>query len=213
VERSTVLLADGRARRRASLRALLEREGFLVCAEVDNGPAAVEAAVREQPDVCLLDAAIDGEMASTTGEISARVGRSHVVIVHARKNGDALLAALDAGASGYLPAETNPRRLAPTVRAVLAGEAAVPRSLVAVVIADYRRRGERRRLARELRNREIKLTRREWEVLELLADGLTSGAAAERLGVGAVTVRSHVSALVRKLGVADREAAIRLLRR
>jgi DNA-binding NarL/FixJ family response regulator len=212
-EKATVLLADGRARRRAAVRGLLERAGLRVCAEAENARGAVRAAVRERPDVSLLDAGLLGDVVAATREIAAHLPDSHIVVLHAWETDGALLATLDAGASGYLPADTDPARLGTIVCRVLAGEAAVPRSLMSIVISDYRRRGAQRRLALELRGRGVELTRREWEVLELIGQELETSEIAERLGIRAVTVRSHAAALLRKLGAPDRATAARLLRR
>jgi len=98
----------------------------------------------------------------------------------------------------------------PALRGVLDGEAALPRGLVARLIDEFRTRGKRRRLPL-MRQRGVELTEREWEVLELLHDGLSTAAIAERLGISPVTVRRHVSEILKKLRVTSREEAVRLL--
>jgi DNA-binding NarL/FixJ family response regulator len=95
---------------------------------------------------------------------------------------------------------------------VLAGEAALPRQLMARVLDEFRTRRKRRRLPL-VRQLGADLSEREWEVLELLGEGLSTRGVAQRLGIGEVTVRRHTSAVVRKLGVADRAAALALLQR
>src|SRR5919198_359403 len=93
----------------------------------------------------------------------------------------------------------------------LDGEAALPRALTARVIDEFRARERSRRLKILLRSREITLTAREWEVLELLGQGLVTSEIAERISTSDATVRSHVRGILKKLHVPDRKGAIRLL--
>jgi DNA-binding NarL/FixJ family response regulator len=204
----TVVLADDHAPTRLGVTAVLERSGFRVVAGVEDADAAVAAVEREQPDVCLLDVRMPGDGIAAAG----RIARAHpsvavVMLTVSREDAD-LFASLRAGAAGYLLKDTDPDRLPHALRGVLAGEAALPRDLVARVIDEFRERGRRRV---PLAERGVELTSREWEVLELLREGLTTGQVAARLFVSQVTVRSHVAAVVRKLGVPDREAALRLV--
>ena len=187
---------------------MLARAGFRVVAEADHADDAVAAVERERPDVCLLDVRMPGDGIAAAGRIS----RAHpevavVMLTVSREDGD-LFAALRAGAAGYLLKDTDPTRLPHALRGVLSGEAALPRDLVARVIGEFRERAGRRL---PVADRGVELTGREWEVLELLREGLTTAQVAERLFVSQVTVRSHVAAVVRKLRVPDREAALRLV--
>jgi DNA-binding NarL/FixJ family response regulator len=102
----------------------------------------------------------------------------------------------------------NPNRLPAAVRGVVNGEAALPRTLTAQLIREYRGRNDRRRLPR-LRGES--LTDRERDVLHLLVDRSSSAKIAERLRISPVTVRRHVSEIVRKLEASDREDAIRIV--
>jgi two-component system NarL family response regulator len=111
-----------------------------------------------------------------------------------------------------VPAVTCSRTWTPlALHGVLNGEAALPRALTGAVLDELRAR-EHGRHATELARLGVQLTSREREVLELLDQGLTTAMIGERLSISAVTVRRHVSEVVRKLGVPDREAALRLLR-
>ena len=93
---------------------------------------------------------------------------------------------------------------------MLEGEAALPRALVARVVDEFRERGRRRRLPLT-KQKGVELTSREWEVLELMREDLTTAEIAERLFVSPVTVRSHIAAVLKKLRVPDRKAALKLL--
>lgn len=192
------------------MRLALERGGFEVCAEVDDGPSAVEAAVREQPDVCLLDIQMPGSGIRAAEEISLNVPDTAVVMLTVSRRDSDLFDALRVGASGYLLKDTDPERLPLALRGVLAGEAALPRHLVSLVIDEFRERGRRRPL---LKRRGVVLTDREWEVLELMSQGLTTFEIADRLFVEPVTVRTHVSSILKKLRVTSRKAALQLIER
>jgi len=209
-ERIRVLIADPHPATRAGVRAVLEDDGLQVCAEVADAGAAVKAALRERPDLCLVDVAVPGNGIAAAQAIISSLPDTAVVMLAGSRNDDDLFDALRAGAVGYLPKETRPERLPHALRGVLAGEAAVPRYLVARVIQGLRERGRRRRLPL-LGRRSVELTSREWEVLDLLCEGLSTHEMAERLFVSQATIRTHVAAVVKKLRVPDREAAVRLL--
>lgn len=208
-EPARVLLADDHAPTRASVRAALEDRGFAVCAEAPSATAAVAAALRERPDICLLDIHMPGNGITAARRITAQLPDTAVVMLTVSRNDADLFDALRAGASGYLLKDIDPQRLPDELSNVLAGEAALPRSLVTRVIEEFRGR-DQRRLSLRARSR-VKLTSREWEVLNLLRDGLSTAEIAARLFISPVTVRTHVSALLRKLRVPDRHAAVRLL--
>ena len=93
---------------------------------------------------------------------------------------------------------------------MLAGEGVLSQQLVARLIEEFRERGRRRRLPLS-GSRGVELTSREWEVLDLLRQGLTTVEIARRLFIAEVTVRTHVAAILRKLRVPDRRTALRLL--
>src|SRR4051794_28640403 len=105
--RICVLVADSHAPTRAGLRLALEGGGFSVCAEAADADAAVEAAERERPQVCLLDVRIAGGGISAAARITARVPETAVVMLAATEDDLDLFDALRAGASGYLIKDTN----------------------------------------------------------------------------------------------------------
>ena len=206
------MLADDHEPIRSGVRETLEEAGFEVCGEASDAAGAIDAAMRERPDLCLLDIHMPGSGIRAAGEITAALPDTAVVMLTVSRNDEDLFDALRAGAAGYLLKDIDPERLAHALRGVLAGEAALPRTLVARVIDQFRTSGRRRRVALA-GERGAELTSREWQVLELLGEGLTTKQIADRLFVSPVTVRRHVSATLAKLSVPDRAAAVELLER
>jgi DNA-binding NarL/FixJ family response regulator len=207
-----VLVADDHPPTRAGVRAALEKDDFVVCAEAADAHAAVDAARREQPDVCLLDIHMPGDGIHAAELISRELPDVAVVMLTVSRTDEDLFNALRAGASGYLLKDIDPERLPLALRGVLDGEAALPRRLVALLIEEFRERKRRRRIPLVGR-RGVELTDREWEVLELMKQGLDTQEIATRLFISPVTVRTHVSAILKKLHVTTREAALALLDR
>jgi DNA-binding NarL/FixJ family response regulator len=208
-----ILLADDHVPTRTGVRAALEAHGMDICAEVGTGEEAVEATVALTPDVCLLDVQMPGMGGiAAAARIAERAPSCAVVMLAAEASDDDLFAALAAGARGFLLKDTDPDRLGYAVEGVLSGEAALPRTLVMRLIQEFRQRDGKRRIPL-LRPGGEPLTEREWEVLELMGEDATTRDIGEQLGISEVTVRRHVSAVLKKLQVADRASAIALLRR
>ena len=204
-----VAIADEQPTMRASARRLLERDGFAVCGEATDADGAVEVAFRARPDLCLIGVPIPGDVTWATSRIATALPRTPVVLLSASARPADLVEVIRAGAAGYLLKDMNAERLATALRGVLAGEAAIPRALVACLVREFQTQGRRCTIAREQGGAD--LTARETEVMELMCDGLTTGAIAEGLHVSPVTVRRHISEIVGKLGVEDREAAVSLV--
>lgn len=207
-----VLIADDHPPTRAGVRIALEGGGFEICAETGDAQSAIEAALRELPDVCLLDIHMPGDGIHAAEAISHELPDAAVVMLTVSREDTDLFDALRAGASGYLLKDIDPARLPLALHGVLEGEAALPRQLVALLIEEFRERRRRRRIPLRGR-RHAELTDREWEVLQLMRHGAGTEEIAGRLFISAVTVRTHVSAILRKLHVQTREAAIELLER
>jgi len=205
-----VLIADDHAATRAGVRESVEEGGFEVCAEAANAQDAIDLAMRERPDACLLDVHMPGDGIRAATEISEALPDCAVVMLTVSRNDSDLFHSLRAGAAGYLLKDTDPSRLPDALRGVIAGEAAVPRTLVARLIHEFRDRGTRR--LPMIGGRGVELTSREWQVLDLMAEGHSTAQIAERLYVSPVTVRRHISSIVTKLGAPDRATAVSLFR-
>jgi DNA-binding NarL/FixJ family response regulator len=204
-----VLVADDHAPTRAGVRASLDAEGFDVVGEASNGGKAIELAIALSPDVCLLDVYMPGGGIAAADEISRSLPDCAVVMLTYSRDDDDLFDSLRAGARGYLLKDMDPDRLGPALHGVLAGEAALPRSLVSRVLEEFQGRSRRKLFVQ--RQRPTQLTSREWAVMELLRDGLSTEEVAGRLFVTPGTVRVHVSSVMKKLRVPDRASAIRVL--
>ena len=212
--RLRVLIADDHAPTREDVRRALEDdERFCVCAVVADAAEAVSAAVRERPHICLLDIRMPGSGLAAAWEIAARLPRSKIVMLTVSDEDTDLFAALRAGADGYLLKTMGLHQLPAALDGVCSGEAAMPRALVARVLERFHGREPRWRSPVVGEPAEPRLTSREWEVLELLAQGRSTAEIADRLVLSASAVRAHIASIVRKLQVADRAAAAELFRR
>jgi DNA-binding NarL/FixJ family response regulator len=208
-----VLIADDHAPSRDDVRRALERDGrFDVCYSAADAAEAIQAAVRERPDICLLDIRMPGSGLAAAWEIAARLPQTKIVMLTVSDDDADLLAALRAGADGYLLKTMNLQGLPDALDGVQSGEAAMPRVLVTRLLEQFRGHEPRWRQLVKDDGFGGRLTSREWEILELLAQGLPTSGIARRLVLSASAVRVHIAAIVRKLGVRDRAAAIDLFR-
>jgi len=123
---------------RHGLRQDLERGGLNVCAEVSTGDDAIAAALRERPDLCLLDIQMPGNGITAAKAIRSALPSAKVVLITATPDEHGVLAAAHAGADGYLAKNVDPRRLPHIVRAVVEGETAYPRRLLGAVLRSFR---------------------------------------------------------------------------
>jgi DNA-binding NarL/FixJ family response regulator len=202
-----VLIADDHPPTRAGVRWALEHDSeFVVCAEVANAPDAVAQSRELKPDVALLDIHMPGGGIVAAAEIAMASPETAVVMLTVSRDDGDLFAALRAGARGYLLKDIDPSRLPRALQGVLCGEAALPRGLVAHLIDEFRNRDTASSRRHGLL---ATLTEREWEVLKLMQEGRSTSEIAAQMFVTPVTVRTHVSAILRKLRVSDRAAAVR----
>jgi DNA-binding NarL/FixJ family response regulator len=204
---------------------LSEDRRFCICAESTDAARAVAAAVRECPDVCVIDVQLPGGGLSAAWEISARLPRAKLVMLTRSDEDCELFGALRAGAEGYLLKTDEFNHLPDLLVGVCAGEAAVDPAFVARLLQHFRVREPRWRRpvgqapagphpsGFDPGPPDTHLTSREWEVLWLLSEDLSTADIARALMITCSAVRVHITAIVRKLGVSGRTEAVETLRR
>lgn len=193
-----LLIADDHPVVRAGLRAVLETEpGMLVVAETATAEDAVARAAEGDVDVVLMDLQFGRGMngAEATALITAGDNAPRVVVVTTYDTDADTLPAIEAGATGYLLKDAPPEELAAAVRTAAAG-----RPALAPAVAD--------RLMHRLRTPATTLTRRETQVIALVAQGLSNLAIGQRLHLTEGTVKSHLVRIYTKLDVDSRTAAV-----
>jgi DNA-binding NarL/FixJ family response regulator len=205
----SAVIADDHPVIRQGVRMALTRGGFEVLAEVGDGETAVEAVLRLNPDVCLLDISMPGGGIEAAARIAEARVATRVVMLTVSNRTEDVIAALRAGAVGFLPKDTHPDRLPAALYGVLKGEAALPRTLVGLVLDELR--GFTTEIVHPIRVGDVELTSRESEILRLLHCDYSTIEISEELSLSPVTVRRHISTGVAKLGVADRHAAVQTL--
>lgn len=193
-----------------TLRFALEADGWSVVGEASTAADAVALASETRPDLVLLDINMPGGGIAAAREIADAHPATSVVMMTASEDDSDLFDALRAGAAGYLLKDTPPNRLGELLRGALAGEAAVSPRVLGNLLDEFR--GPARSRVVRTSTAAARLSRREWEVMELLAEGVSTDEVARRLFLSPTTVRVHISTVVRKLRVPDREAALAVLR-
>jgi NarL family two-component system response regulator LiaR len=198
----SVLIADDHELVRRGLRAVLELEpDITVVGEAATGRQAVDAACRTKPDVILLDLRMpemDGVVACR--ELRERCPDTRIVVLTAFDEDDEVFGVLSAGASSYVLKDISPEALVQTVRGVAAGRTILDASVAGRVI-EGRQPGAAEPAADQLSRREV-------EVLELMAQGLRNKEIAKGLWISEPTVKTHVSHIIQKLGQTDRTQAV-----
>ncbi|MFB7864173.1 response regulator [Streptomyces sp. NPDC056069] len=204
-----LLLADDHPVVRAGLRAVLDTEpDFAVVAEAATAERAVELAAAGEVDVVLMDLQFGAGMhgSEATAAITAVVGGPRVLVLTTYDTDADILAAVEAGASGYLLKDAPPEELAAAVRTAAAGQSALAPAVA-------------HRLMDRMRTPAEALTKRELEVLQLVGEGLSNQQISKALFLSQATVKSHLVHIFAKLGVDSRTAAVaaatarRLIRR
>jgi DNA-binding NarL/FixJ family response regulator len=201
-----VLLVDDQALVRSGFRMILAaREDLEVVGEAENGRQAVELAATARPDVILMDVRmpeIDGVEA--TRRILAAGSEARVLILTTFDLDEYVVRAIRAGASGFLLKDVRPAELVDAIRVVAAGDALLAPSVTRRLLDRFARTFEDEAPPASL----DELTEREREILGLVARGLSNAEIAERLVVSETTVKTHVSSVLRKLGLRDRVQAV-----
>jgi len=199
-----VLLVDDHAVVREGLRAFLRLQRDMeVVGEAAGGDDALAVARSTQPDVIVLDLVMPGgDGISVLRRVREEVPQARVLVLTSFDDDAQIFAATSAGAGGYMLKDVDPSDLADVISAVAEGRPALDGRVAARLM---RRAGA---------PPSDELTARERDVLTLMAEGLANKEIAQRLGIGEKTVKTHVSRVLDKLGVADRtQAAVLAIRR
>jgi two-component system, NarL family, response regulator DegU len=198
-----VLLVDDHRMLREGLRRSLEAEGVDVVAEGADGEEAVRLAGEHRPAVVLMDVSMprmDGVEA--TRQIRQRFPEVRVVMLTMHADDEVIARAIRAGADGYLVKDCSTHEVTDTIRLVAGGETALSPQLARSMLAEMRRLDDDERLSK-----------REEEVLQLIADGCNTAEVAAKLFLSHKTVKNHLASIYQKLDARDRtQAVIRAVR-
>jgi two-component system, NarL family, response regulator LiaR len=197
-----VMLVDDHTMVRRGLAAFLKVfDDLQLAGEAESGEAAIQLCAEVMPDVVLMDMVMpDMDGAATTRLIRQQFPQVQVIALTSFKEGDLVKNALEAGAIGYLLKDVSADQLVQAIRAAHAGRATLsPEAAQALV-----------ETANQPTAPGLDLTERELEVLALLVEGLNNTQIAGRLSVSPSTIKSHVSNILSKLGVASRTEAVTL---
>ena len=201
-----VLIADDQALVRSGFRMVVEtRPDLEVVAEADSGEEAVRLTGELQPDVVLMDVRMPGMGGiEATHRIVASGSNARILVLTTFDLDEYVYAAVRAGASGFLLKDVRPADLVDAVRLVADGNALLGPTVTQRLLERFAETAPDESIGQAV----AALTDREREILRLLASGLSNAELAERLVVTEATVKSHVSNVLRKLGVRDRVQAV-----
>jgi len=201
-----VVVADDDPVVRRALRDAIQRAGIVVIAEAPGGREAVALSAHYRPDVILMDLLMPGtDGIDATREILARQPDAKILMVSSSEDEALELLALRVGACGFLSKSVDIEAIPRAIRAAHAGEAVIRRALTSRLVDALRRTREDGAGIRPVRS---PLTEREWEVLDLLCQGMSTDEIADALVLSSETVRSHVKSVLRKLRVSSRRDAV-----
>jgi two-component system response regulator DegU len=199
-----LMLADDHQMLREGLRRSMVDQGFDVVCEASDGMEAVEAAFRLRPDVILMDVTMpEMDGVEATRRIRQSLAETRVVMLTMHADQDVLANAIRAGASGYLVKDCSTDEIADAVRMAATGDTPISPQLAASMLDEVRRLDQR-----HAADEDRVVTRREEEVLQLIADGCSTPEVAERLFISQKTVKNHLASIYQKLDARDRTQAV-----
>ncbi|MCO4322252.1 two-component system response regulator NarL [Aliidiomarina quisquiliarum] len=205
VDKHTVMLVDDHPLLLKGLKQLLEFEDDIeVVAEANNGASAVKEAVEHDPDLIVLDLNMQGMDGIQTLKSMRKEGvTSRIVMLTVSDADEDVVEAISAGADGYLLKDMDPEELLDQLRRAIHGKMVLSETLTEVLATAIRKPASRQQA--DLNN----LTNREYEILTLIAKGMSNKVIARELGISDGTVKVHVKHLLKKLGLRSRvEAAV-----
>jgi two-component system, NarL family, response regulator DegU len=197
------MLADDHRMLREGLRRSMSDQGFDVVGEARDGDEAIRLAEELQPEVILMDVTmpeVDGVEA--TRQIRLQYPDIRIVMLTMHADQEVLAAAIRAGASGYLVKDCSTEEIASAVRMAASGETALSPQLAASMLDEVRK------LDQPSSEDERVITRREEEVLQLIANGCSTPEVAEKLFISQKTVKNHLASIYQKLDARDRTQAV-----
>jgi len=199
----TVLLVDDHKLVRQGVRAFLEaHDEFLVVAEAESGAEAVQLAEEHIPDVVLMDLIMpEMDGVEVTRQVKNTSPRTQIVVLTSYHEDEHIFPALEAGATSYILKDIDMEELAEAIRRSARGEVTLHPRVAARILQELH--GTKR----DEINPFTELTKREMEVLKLIAKGLSNAEIAEHLVISDHTVKGHVSNIFSKLHIADRTQA------
>ena len=194
-EAQTVVLAGGQLLVRAARHSVLARAGLEIVADVGDAATAAEAAQLYRAGVVLVDADVPGGCVRAVRRIVELAPTTAVLVVAPELDRETLLAAVRAGAAGFIPETLGVRGLVRAVEVALTGETVVPRAGVSTLIEQVRGTPSQQT---SVDGRRLQLTQREADVVARFREGMTPKEIAHELDLSAVTVRRHLSSVARK---------------
>lgn len=197
-----LMLVDDHRMLREGLKRALEAEGFMIVAEANDGHEALKLALDRKPDVILMDVSMpDIDGIEATRNIMQADARQRIVMLTMHMDRDVIDRAIKAGAVGYLTKDCSISEVSEAVRMAANGDMALSPKLAELMLTEARKvdMGEERLI-----------TRREEEVLQLIADGLSTPEVASKLYISQKTVKNHLASIYEKLNARDRTQAVLL---
>ena len=210
-----VLLADDQAMLVAALSTILNAQDDIeVVATANTGSEAVTAALSHRTDVAILDIRMPGmDGIAAAQAILSRVPECRIIMLTTFNEEELVAQSIAAGAHGFLLKDADPEVLVGAVRDVAKGESVLASQVTGPVLEAYRTALTRGELSAQERQGLSLVTRREMEVLSLIARGATNSEIAAEMVIAETTVKTHVSSLMSKLAARDRVALVLLAQR